>query len=157
EHGKQRKEVTKIVRWLAQDVRPQVVNLTNALLSGMVHELKRHLKVPVLCSLQGDDIYLESLPEPARSQALALIRDHCREMDGFMATSAYYADFMSDYFAIPRQRIHVVLPGLNLHGHGGPRSPRDGLPAIGYLARICPEKGLHVLVEAFHLLRREPG
>jgi glycosyltransferase involved in cell wall biosynthesis len=159
EHGHQSKEVAKLVRWLGEEVRPQVVNLTNALLSGMVHEIKRHLRVPVLCSLQGDDIYLEALPEPYRGRALALVRDHCREIDGFLATSTYYADFMTDYFAIPRGRIHVVLPGLDLRGHGGPRpaGPRRGAGrpfVIGYFARICPEKGLHVLAEAFRILGR---
>jgi glycosyltransferase involved in cell wall biosynthesis len=167
EHGRQRKEVAKLVRWLAEEVKPQLVNLTNALLSGMVHEIKGRLRVPVLCSLQGDDIYLESLPEPYRGRSLALIREHCREVDGFLATSVYYADFMADYLAIPRQRIHVVYPGLNLRGHGGappvadaPGSPgqREGRPfVIGYFARICPEKGLHVLAEAFRLLRQMPG
>jgi glycosyltransferase involved in cell wall biosynthesis len=158
EHGYQVKEVAKLVRWLANEVKPQIVNLTNAILSGMVHELKRHVRVPVLCSLQGDDIYLESLPEPFRAQSLALIREHCREIDGFIATSAYYADFMADYFDVPRERIHVVHPGLNLHGHGGPRPERNGRPfTIGYFARICPEKGLHVLAEAFHHLRQMPG
>src|SRR5262249_38484537 len=97
EHGRQRKEVAKLVRWLAGDVRPEVVNLTNALLSGMVHELKRRLAAPVLVTLQGDDIYTESLPEPARSEVLRLIREHCREIDGFIATSAAYADFMAGY------------------------------------------------------------
>jgi glycosyltransferase involved in cell wall biosynthesis len=158
EHGRQRKEVAKLVTWLADEIKPEVVNLTNALLSGMVHELKRRLKVPVLCSLQGDDIYLESLPEPFRGQSLQLIREHCREIDGFIATSAYYADFMADYFAIPRARIHVILPGINLHGHGGPRRQEtDTPPTIGYFARICPEKGLHVLAEAFRILRQTPG
>ncbi len=158
EHGFQRKEVTKLVSWLAEEIKPEVVNLTNALLSGMVHELKRRMKVPVLCSLQGDDIYLESLPEPFRAQCMQLIRDHCREIDGFIATSTYYADFMADYFAIPRERIHVVLPGINLKGHGRPRQVEPDAPfTIGYFARICPEKGLHVLVEAFLLLRKTPG
>ena len=158
EHGRQRKEVAKIVRWLGSDVKPQVVNLTNGMLSGMVHELKRQVRVPVLCSLQGDDIYLESLPEPSRSRSLELIREHCREIDGFIATSGYYADFMSGYFAIPRERIHVVHPGLNLAGHGGERPPRDGRAfTVGYFARICPEKGLHNLAEAFVLLRKMPG
>jgi glycosyltransferase involved in cell wall biosynthesis len=158
EHGRQRKEVGKLVSWLAEEDRPQLVNLTNALLSGMVHELKRRLKVPVLCSLQGDDIYLESLPEPFRGQCLQLIREHCREIDGFIATSAYYADFMAGYFDVPRERIHVVLPGINLHGHGGPRPTNaEGPPTIGYFARICPEKGLHVLAEAYRLLRQGPG
>jgi len=157
EHGKQKKEVAKIAQWLASDHKPQVVNLTNAILSGMVHELKRTVGAPILCSLQGDDIYIEALPEPFRSQSLQLIREHCREIDGFIATCGYYADFMAEYFAVPRSRIHVVYPGLNLHGHGGPRPQPNGRPfTIGYFARICPEKGLHVLAEAFRLLRSDP-
>lgn len=158
EHGKQSKEIAKIASWLAAEVKPQVVNLTNAILSGMVHELKRTVRAPVLCSLQGDDIYLESLPEPFRSQSLKLIREHCREIDGFIATCGYYANFMAEYFTIPRERIHVIYPGLNLAGHGGPRPVRKGRPfTIGYFARVCPEKGLHVLAEAFRLLRQTPG
>lgn len=158
EHGRQRKEVVKLVRWLAESVRPDVVNLTNALLSGMVHELRQRLpRVPVLASLQGDDIFLESLPEPQRRRSIALIRDHCREIDGFIATSGAYADFMADYLSIPRQRIHVVYPGLNLHGHGGPRLATERPFTIGYFARICPEKGFHQAIDAFLALRRLPG
>jgi glycosyltransferase involved in cell wall biosynthesis len=158
EHGYQRKEGEKLAHWLATEVRPDVVNLTNVLLSGMVHEIKRRLGVAVLGTLQGDDIFLEGLPEPYRGQSLELIGDHCREMDGFVATSAAYADFMAEYLAIPRERIHVVHPGLNLSGYGGPRPARDGQPqTIGYFARVCPEKGLHVLAEAFVILRQTPG
>jgi glycosyltransferase involved in cell wall biosynthesis len=159
EHGKQSKEIEKIVGWLVQEVRPDLINLSNALLSGMVHELKRRLPgVPVLCSLQGDDIFTEFLPEPARARTLGLIREHCREFDGFLATSAYYADFMSGYFGIDRARIHVVYPGLNLTGHGGPRPDRGGQPfTVGYFARICPEKGFHHAVDAYLHLRKLPG
>lgn len=157
EHGHQRKEVDKLVSWLAEEIRPEVVHLTAALLSGLVHEMKDRLRVPVLCSLQGDDIFLESLPESHRSRCLALVRLHCREIDGFVATSAYYADFMADYLAIPRPRIQVVHPGLNLAGHGAARSEQQRPFTIGYFARICPEKGLHNLTEAFHLLKQTPG
>src|SRR5438105_3025021 len=158
EHGYQRKEVAKLVHWLARDVRPSIINMTNVLLSGMVAEIKRQVGVPILCTLQGDDIYLEALPEPFRGQALQLISEHCRDIDGFIATSGYYADFMAQYLSIPRERIQVIYPGLNLAGHGAARPPADGKPAtIGYFARICPEKGLHVLAEAFRLLRQTPG
>ncbi len=158
EHGHQRKEVAKLVRWLKREIKPEVVSLTNVLLSGMVHEVKRMLGVPVLGTLQGDDIFLDALPEPWRGRALTLIRDHCREVDGFIATSGYYADFMSAYLAIPRERIHVVYPGLNLRGHGGARAERNGTPfTIGFFARICPEKGLHLLAEAFCLMQQQPG
>jgi len=158
EHGYQRKEVAKLARWLGTEIRPEIVNLTNAILSGMVHEVKRFVRVPVLCSLQGDDIFLESLSERHRSEALQLVREHCREFDGFISTSSYYADFMAEYFQIPRERIDVVYPGLNLQHHGGPRHQANGPPyTIGYFARICPEKGLHLLVEAFRILRQAPG
>jgi glycosyltransferase involved in cell wall biosynthesis len=157
EHGHQKKEVAKLVRWLADEIKPDVVHLTAALLSGLVHEIKRTLRVPVLCSLQGDDIFLESLPESHRSRCLALVRVHCREIDGFVATSAYYADFMTEYLSIPRSKIEVVHPGLNLAGHGGPRPDTPRPFTIGYFARICPEKGLHVLTEAFHLFKQTPG
>jgi glycosyltransferase involved in cell wall biosynthesis len=157
EHGHQRKEVAKLVGWLAEDLRPDLVVLTNAILSGMVHEIKRRLHVPVLCTLQGDDIFLEALPEAFRARAIDLIRGHCREIDGFIATSRYYADFMAGYLGIPRERIHVVYPGLNLTGHGGPRAGTGQPPlTIGYFARIAPEKGLHLLAEAFRILRQAP-
>ncbi len=157
EHGSQRKEIEKLVYWLATEVRPEIVVLTNALLSGLVHEVKARLGVPVLCTLQGDDIFLEALPSGVREQALDLVRRHCREIDGFIATSRYYADFMAGYLDIPRTRIHVVHPGLNLAGHGGPRLPTSPPYTIGYFARICSEKGFHVLAEAFRILRQSPG
>src|SRR3954447_5260710 len=139
EHGKQRKEIDKLVSWLTSEAKPEVINLTNAILAGMVPRLKRALPgVPLLCSLQGDDIYTESLPEPYKARCLALIREHSRLIDGFVATSAYYADFMAGYFDVPREKIHVVLPGINLHGHGE-RPRREGKPfTVGYFARICP-------------------
>lgn len=158
EHGRQRKEVQKLVRWLAGEPRPDVVNLTAALLTGAVPEIKRQLGVPVVCSLQGEDIFLDALPEGFRRQAIALMREHCRQVDGFIATSNYYADHMADYLGIPRERIDVVHPGLNLAGHGGPPAGTDGRPpAVGYFARICPEKGLHILAEAFRILRATAG
>lgn len=158
EHGYQRKEIAKLIYWLENDHRPEIINLTNVLLSGMVHRLKKRIKVPILATLQGDDVFLEALPDSYRRQAIDLIKNHCREIDGFMATSAYYADFMAEYLAIPRHKIEVVYPGLNLKGHGGPRPQRqDQALTIGYFARICPEKGLHVLVEAFRLLKQQPG
>src|SRR5262245_42656626 len=158
ELGKQKKEIDKLVGWLSREVRPDVVNLTNALLSGMVGELKRQSKVPVLCSLQGDDIYLDGLPEPYRQQSMELVRKHCRQIDGFITTSHYYADHMAGYFDIPRERLHVVWPGLNLSGHGGNRPSRNGHPfTVGYFARICKEKGLHLLAAAYCRFRQMPG
>jgi glycosyltransferase involved in cell wall biosynthesis len=158
QHGYQRKEIDKLVYWLEHEHRPELLHLTNVLLSGMVGVLKERLKVPVVATLQGDDVFLESLPQQHRGRALALVKEHCRQFDGFIATSVDYADFMAEYLGIARDKIEVVYPGLNLKGHGLPRPDRTNQPfTIGYFARICPEKGLHVLVDAFRLFKQMPG
>jgi glycosyltransferase involved in cell wall biosynthesis len=158
EHGNQRKELDKLTVWLKNEVKPDVIILTNVLLSGFVPHLRRELNVPIVAMLQGDDIFLESLPEADRKAAIALIGANCRDVTGFIATSRYYADFMATYLGLPRQRIEVVYPGINLKGHGGARNSNGGRPfTIGYFARICPEKGLHMMVDAFIRLKRIPG
>jgi glycosyltransferase involved in cell wall biosynthesis len=65
---------------------------------------------------------------------------------------------MAGYLGVPRESIHVVVPGINLAGHGGPADPSvERPPTIGFFARICPEKGFHRAVEAFITLRQTPG
>ena len=155
--GKQRKEVAQLTDWLAREVKPEVVVLTNALLSGVIPEFRRALGVPVVVTLQGDDIFLEGLPEADRRACIDLIRTNCAAAAGFLCTSRYYADFMTGYLGLPREKMHVVYPGINLAGHGRVARPADRPPTVGYFARLCPEKGFHNLVDAFVHLRRQPG
>jgi glycosyltransferase involved in cell wall biosynthesis len=157
-HGHQRKEAAKLVGWLKDEVRPDAVILTNALLSGVVPLMKQQLGVPVLTTLQGDDIFLDALPPAARQRCVEQIRHNDRSTDGYIVTSRFYADYMAGYLGLDREKMHVVHPGLNLKGHGGPRPDRAGEPpTIGYFARICPEKGFQNLVDAFIHLRQTPG
>jgi glycosyltransferase involved in cell wall biosynthesis len=156
--GKQRKEIDKLVDWLAKEYKPDIVLLTNVLISGLVPALKAAWGGPILATLQGDDIFLDALPAEDRENCIELIRRNCESLDGYVVTSQYYADFMAGYLKLPRDRMHVVYPGINLKGHGGPREFRDRPPfTIGYFARICPEKGLHNVVEAFRILRQAAG
>lgn len=159
EQGRQRRELAKLVGWLKESYRPDLVQLTNSMFAGFAREIKKELGVPVLCALQGEDIFLEELLEPYKTQSLSLLRARAKDIDGFLATSRYYANFMTDYLNLPAGKIHAVRLGLNLQGHGLPAAAANGADrfVIGYLARICPEKGLHVLAEAFHLLAQELG
>ncbi len=158
EHGHQRKEVEKLSGWLGSDVKPEAIVFTNALLSGVVPTLHRDLDVPVFVTLQGDDIFLDALPAPDRLAAIKLIQANCASVAGFICTSHFYADYMADYLGLPREKMKVVYPGLNLSGHGGPRPINRQAPlTIGYFARICPEKGFHNLVDAYIQLRNNPN
>ncbi|MBI2825676.1 MAG: glycosyltransferase family 4 protein [Planctomycetia bacterium] len=153
EEGNQRKEVEKLVHWLASHVRPEVVHLSNSMLVGMAREIRRRLHVPIVCTLSGEDIFLEKLPAPWYEQARAALRERARDVTAFVALNRYYADFMSEYLDVEPERIHVIPHGLKLAGHGTRRRP----PArrefvIGFLARICEDKGLHHLADALALL-----
>ncbi len=153
EHGRQRKELRRLVRWLARDVRPDVVHLSNAMLIAMADEIRRTLGVPIVCSLSGEDVFLERVLEPYYSQARKLLKQHAASADAYVALNRYYADFMIDYMQLDPARVHVIPHGLKLQGHGTRRPRRDDEPfTLGYFARVCPDKGLHLLVEAFRIL-----
>jgi glycosyltransferase involved in cell wall biosynthesis len=129
------------------------------MLVGFAREIKKALDVPVICALQGEDIFLQYLIEPYKTEALNLLRERAAEADGFVAPCRYYAQFMADaYLNLSVDKIDVVPLGLNMDGHGMSSEKPEPPPfIIGYLARICPEKGLHILIDAFHLLTEAFG
>lgn len=161
DEGFQRREVERLAEWLGSD-KPDVIVFSNMLTAGCVPAIKRRLDTTVVVTLQGDDIFLRDLPEPFQSQAFAEIRRLIPHIDGFLANSRYYADFMSEYLGIPREMIQVVPLGLDTTDFAEFLTKRAARPAtrpptIGYLARLAPEKGLHILVDAFIHLHRIPG
>ena len=154
ENGFQRKEIDKLIEWLSTQDTPDVINLPYSLLLGMAGPLKRALNVPILCTLQGEDLFLDNLQEPYRAEALKLIRDHIENVDSFLSVSEYYADFMPGYLGIPAEKIRVVPLGINPQGFELREPKRTGPFTVGFLARIAPEKGLHVLADAYRILRQ---
>ena len=158
EDGRQVKELERLVTWLRDEFRPDVVNLPNSMLLGLAREIRSEVGVPVVCTLQGEDIFVEDLDTAHRERVRAALRAKARDADAFVVNSRYYRDFMSGYLDVAPERMHVVPLGLNLDGHGARPPAPDGPPyVVGYLARVCPEKGLHLLVEAFRQLVESMG
>lgn len=157
EHGNQRKEISKLTDWLKTDPfdgAPDVVDMQNSMLIGLAKPVKEATGSPICCTLQGEDLFLDGMREPYHSQALKLIQEHARYVDAFIAVSDYYADFMAGYLKIPRSKIHVVPLGINLKEYQPKKQTTEETFRVGYFARIAPEKGLHVLAEAYRLLRQ---
>lgn len=159
ENGYQKKELEKLIKWLQVEDKPDIVYLTNSMLVGFAREIKNTLDVPVVCALQGEDIFLRDLIDPYKNEALTLLAERAADADGFVAPCNYYAQFMAEeYLKVSVDKINVVPLGLNLDGHGASLNRPEPPPfIIGYLARICPEKGLHILVSAFYTLAKELG
>lgn len=162
DEGRQHAELTKLAGWLGEEVKPDLVVLPNALFAGAARSIRDRTGSPVLCNLTGEDLFLESLPSAFEREAVEIVRAKSSDLDAFIATSRYYADHCVEYFGIGREKIHVVYPGVSLKdfedlGAGGEGGDCHGYHTIGYLARVCPEKGLHVLADAFVCLKRGLG
>ncbi|MCB1233954.1 MAG: glycosyltransferase family 4 protein [Verrucomicrobiae bacterium] len=168
EHGHQRKEVHRLVAWMKDEARPDLVCLTNLLVGGCLPALKRELPgVPVLVTLQGDDLFLDELDEPWRAKVLAEMKSLAALADGFVVFNDYYRDRMSDLFGIPAEKFHRTALGADVKDFAPLAGERFSSEAeaeaeakpvtIGYFARRCPEKGYDLLVDAFLDLARRPG
>lgn len=154
EEGHHRKEYQKLLHWVSRQPEPDVILLPSCLWIGLAAPLKQLLHRPVCCLLQGEDYFLESLPGICRTEALSLIRAQTGSVDAFVATGDAYARHMAGYLRIRERSISVAHSGISFEGFGelAPMIPREH-PAIGYFSRIAPEKGLHLLCDAYHKLR----
>lgn len=163
DEGPQRRVVQAAVRWLGQALRPDVVHLSTALLAGMARAIQRQLRVPVVAGLAGEDLFVEQLGEPYRCLVREELGRRAGELQGLVAPSRFYAARMAEFLNVPAERIRVVPPGLNLSGHALPggaaqeRSSPSGRRRIGFLGRIAPEKGLHLLAQALEILSKRFG
>ncbi len=165
EHGHQRKEVRRLVHWLKTEMRPDLVCLTNLLVGGSIPAIRRELPgVPILVTLQGDDVFLEELIEPWRGQVLAEMRRLAREVDGFIVFNDFYRRRMAELLDIPEEKFRRTALGVEedhfvtVARERAEEPKAAGAPrVIGYFARICPEKGFDLLVEAFLDLATRPG
>ncbi len=155
EQGFQLKEVQKMKEWLSRQEPPDIAVLPNSLLSGLAVAIRETLRRPVCCTFQGEELFLEQMPEPYRTQALELIRSNVKTIDGLIAVSRYSASYWVRRLGLPEARVRTVPLGINPDGYLARVPYRNSPFRIGYLARIAPEKGLHLLAESYRRLRRQ--
>jgi len=163
-HGAQKREIDRLIETL-RPIGPDLVSLPNLMLLGAAEPLRNALDVPIVCTLSGEDIFLDQLADPHRRRAFELIRRHADHVDAFISVTNYFADHAARHFSLPRERIHVVPMGIRVEdfdhraaSHASMSISSDGTLqpefTVGYLARVCPEKGLANLCEAMIELRR---
>jgi glycosyltransferase involved in cell wall biosynthesis len=154
EEGNQSKEVDRVTKWLKESGKPDLVQFSNALLLGMAHQIKEELKVPLLCLLQDEDIWLDAMPDPIRKKLWDTMSEKAKEIDAFISVSEYYKQQMVQRLGIPPEKIHVVYTGIQTGKYKQSTLPHDP-PVIGYLERQCKEKGLEVLAKAYATLKKD--
>lgn len=153
EEGGQKAELDRLVDWLAHEAKPDVVHLSNALLLGLARQIKKRINVPVVCSLQDEDVWVDAMPEKYRKEVWDLMSRRGEDVDAFISVSDYFAKEIHNRMTIPQDNMQTVHLGVDTSDYS-PKDIAKKEPVIGYLSRMCEENGLAVLVDAFIILRR---
>ncbi len=156
-NGKQKRELDMLLEWLAQPAhKPDIICLSNALLNGIAPAVKQQLGIPVVCLLQDEDGFVDSLgswSEPVWHQMQA----NSQSIDRYIAVSQFYADLMQKRLKLKDTQVDFCYSGVELSDYeNSDTRPTDSRPAIGFLSRICPIKGFDSLIRAFTTLKQEP-
>jgi glycosyltransferase involved in cell wall biosynthesis len=167
--GPHANEIERLVTFLRRDFPPDIINLGNVLLASLATPLRAALKVPIVATLQGEEAFIDGLPEPYRGQAMTYLRRHASSIDRFVSCSAEHVAALAAWLDMPRERFTVIPTGIDSGPFTRPEpraasiapAPADeetsGPAVLGYLSSIRHEKGLDILIDALRQLVHEPG
>jgi glycosyltransferase involved in cell wall biosynthesis len=154
ELGRQASELEHLVKFLKNEIKPDIVHLSNALLLGLARKLKQDLHIPVVCSLQDENEWIDPMRERYRKIVWDKMAERAEDIDVFIAASRYYAKKSEQNMRIPERKVHVIYGGIDLSSYDQAPLTFDP-PVIGYLCRMSEYFGLGLIVDAFIRLKKE--
>jgi glycosyltransferase involved in cell wall biosynthesis len=154
EEGFQNHELQQLVDFLKHHEKPDIVHFSNALLLGMAKQIRDEVNVPVVFSLQDEDVWVDAMNVEFRQRIWDLMALKAGDVDAFIAVSDYFAKLIQSKMAIAPEKVHVSHIGID-PGKYEYNPPALNPLAIGYLSRICEENGFGILVDAFIHLKTD--
>ncbi|MCT4647982.1 MAG: glycosyltransferase family 4 protein [Carboxylicivirga sp.] len=146
------KEVERLISWLSQDEKPDIIHLSSSLLIGIAKAIKEKMNTPVVSSLQDEEVWIDSMKEKYARLAWNSINESLRYVDRLVTTSEFYKGIAEERMP-DASGIEVVYPGINLSSYK--ESEAIGDKVIGYYYRLNKENGLDILARAFVSLKRK--
>jgi len=153
--GNHHVQLKELLDYLSQ-LTPTLVHLSNALLLGLAKPIQQSLQVPVICSLQDEDQWINPMSSEYQPILWNALKEKAKDAAGFISVSRYYRNFMQQKLAFPDDRVEVIYPGLDPNSISA-TGPQMQPPTIGYLSRWCSSLGLDQLIQAFYQLKQEPA
>jgi len=146
------KEVDRLITWLSQDEKPDIIHLSSSLLIGIAKAIKEKMDTPVVCSLQDEEVWIDSMKEKYAHLAWNSINKSLRYVDHLVTTSEFYKGIAEGKLP-DASGIEVIYPGINLSNYE--ESEAIGDKVIGYYYRLNKENGLDILARAFVSLKKK--
>jgi glycosyltransferase involved in cell wall biosynthesis len=142
------KELKRLIEYLTKDGKPDIIHLSNALIIGLARQLKKRMKVKIVCSLLNEDDWLDEMVEPYQSKAWKMIAQEAANVDAFITPSNYYKDLFISKTGVPDKNFHIIPLAVDATDLLDIKSGNH-YPAIGYFCRINSQNGFDKLVDAF--------
>jgi glycosyltransferase involved in cell wall biosynthesis len=156
EEGQQKEELQKMIDWIVENCDPDVIHLSNALLLGLAHQLGERMQVPVICSLQDEDVWVDVMKPSAADSVWKLMSNKAKDVAKFIAVSNFYAGVMKEKMSLPDEKVASVHIGVDPADYTF-KPVNEKKRNIGYVSRMCHSNGLDILVDAFILLKQKEG
>ena len=151
--GYQQEELQMLIDYLRDHEKPDVVHLSNALLLGLAYKIKNELGIPVVCSLQDEDVWVDAMYPQYQQKVWDMMSEKGKDVDAFISVSDFFSDIMREKMQIPDSKLHTIHVGIDPANYQY-REPETDHPVIGYLSRMNEENGFALLIDAFILLRK---
>ena len=145
------KNMEDMVAWMRSDGLPDVVHLSSSLLIGIARFIKEELGIPVVCSLQDEEVWIDSLKEEYVSKAWEAVSRNAAYVDRFITSSNYYRQIALERMPSLKDP-EVIYPGVDIDHYRNLTQPSD--PTIGFFYRMNALDGLDLVAQAFVDLKR---
>jgi glycosyltransferase involved in cell wall biosynthesis len=156
EEGEQKDELDKMVNWIAEHCNPDIIHISNALLLGLAKKLKEKTGVPVVCSLQDENVWVDAMHPEFQQKIWNLMHTRAEDVDALVAVSNYFAEVMKKRMKLPEEKVHTFYLGVDTKDYR-PLSVKEKPRNVGYISRMCHENGFDIVVDAFIDLKKRPG
>lgn len=158
ENGNQSRSFERAFKWIKDEAIPEIIDFSNLLIASLAPTIKRDLKIPIVVTLQGDDLFINELKDNHKKLVIKELKRIAQSIDGFITFSDFYAQKMSNLLDIPIEKFHIVSLGINTEPFSNICRQGSENRTFGYFGRIAPEKGFHNAVDAFIKINknREP-
>ena len=156
EEGEQKDELDHMVNWIAEHCNPDIIHISNALLLGLARRLKERIGVPVLCTLQDEDVWIDPMKPQFQKRIWDLMHERAKDVDKLVSVSDFFAGVMKERMNLQDEQLKTIHLGVDVEDYEFV-SVREKPRNVGYISRMCHKDGFDIVVDAFIEMKKKPG
>ena len=82
-------QINQMLDWMKEQEKPDIIHLSSSLLIGIAKMLRRQLDIPIVCSVQDEEVWLDQMKEQDALAAWQGIMENSHYIDRIITTSQF--------------------------------------------------------------------